>query len=179
MAGLTVGVACETAPGERRVAMTPETCKKLVARGARVLLQRDAGRQAAFSDQAYADAGANIVDSAEDVLTAADLVLCVQPPDAAAIASLKEGATLVGSLAPQADAGRGDQLDGNRPSESRVGGFVNLAHTSRAESLDDAVGTDVIAEPEPIDVIRTAVEQLAGRGRDDRPGGMTSGIQQA
>lgn len=133
MAGITVGVACETAPGERRVAMTPETCKKLVARGARVLMQRDAGRQAAFSDQAYAEAGASIVDGAEDVLTTADLVLCVQPPDAAALQRMREGAAVVGLLAPQADAARGDAIVARKlvafPLE-------RLPRTTRAQAMD-------------------------------------------
>jgi NAD(P) transhydrogenase subunit alpha len=132
MAGITVGVARETAPGERRVAMTPETCKKLVARGARVLVQRDAGRQAAFSDQAYADAGASIVDGAEDVL-AADLVLCVQPPDVAALQRMREGAAVVGLLAPQADAARGEAIVARRlvafPLE-------RLPRTTRAQAMD-------------------------------------------
>ena len=50
------------APGERRVAATPETVKKLVAAGARVVVERGAGAAAGFIDQAYADAGAAVDD---------------------------------------------------------------------------------------------------------------------
>ncbi len=59
----------ETAEGERRVAATPETVKKLVSAGAQVHLQAGAGAAAGFPDQAYVDAGAQL----GDVLEGADL----------------------------------------------------------------------------------------------------------
>jgi NAD(P) transhydrogenase subunit alpha len=94
-----VGVARETAAGERRVALSPETCRKLVAAGATVRIQPGIGAGAHFPDAAYAAAGAQL---SEDATAGADVVLCVQPPDNAAIAGLKPGAVLVGSLHPQA-----------------------------------------------------------------------------
>ena len=60
-----VGVARETAPGERRVALTPETCKKLVKAGAQVRIERGAGASRADSPMpTYAEAGARVVDDA-------------------------------------------------------------------------------------------------------------------
>src|SRR5687767_11661045 len=91
-----VAIARETAPGERRVAATPETCKKLIALGAQVRVQRGAGQSAGFVDDAYAQAGAQLVDNADAALEGADLVLCVQPPEPSVIARMREGATLVG-----------------------------------------------------------------------------------
>ena len=125
-----VGVARETAAGERRVAITPETCRKLVAAGATVQVQSGVGAGAHFPDAAYADAGAML---AEDALAEADLVLCVQPPPAPAIAALKPGAVLVGSLQPQADAARGEAIRGR--------GIVafpleRLPRTTRAQAMD-------------------------------------------
>src|SRR5690606_26211073 len=61
---LRIGVARETAPGERRVALTPETCRKLVAAGASVSVERGLGALAHFPDEAYATAGAMLVDDA-------------------------------------------------------------------------------------------------------------------
>ncbi len=126
-----IGVARETAQGERRVALTPETAKKLVAAGATVRVQRGLGDLAHFPDQAYADAGAQLVDG--DVLADADVVLCVQPPPADAIARLKPGAVLVGALQPQADEARADAIRGN--------GIVafpleRLPRTTRAQAMD-------------------------------------------
>ena len=128
-----IAAAHETAPGERRVALTPETCRKLVAAGAQVRIARGLGDGAHFPDQAYADAGAQLVEDSDALLADADLVLCVQPPSAASIARLKPGAVLVGSLQPQADAARAEAL------QSR--GIVafpleRLPRTTRAQAMD-------------------------------------------
>ena len=128
-----IGIARETAPGERRVAITPETCKKLVAAGAGVSIERGLGNGAYFPDQLYADAGAQLVDGARDAIGDADLVLCVQPPPAASIGAMKSGATLVGSLQPQSDAARGEAIVAR--------GIVafpleRLPRTTRAQAMD-------------------------------------------
>ncbi|MCI4567871.1 NAD(P) transhydrogenase subunit alpha [Lysobacter sp. CFH 32150] len=130
---VTIGVARESAPGEKRVALTPETCKKLVATGAAVRIERGLGRNAHFPDQAYADAGAQLVDSVAAATGDADLVLCVQPPDPSAIAQLKSGAVLVGTLQPQSDASRADAITAR--------GIVafpleKLPRTTRAQAMD-------------------------------------------
>lgn len=130
---VTIGVAREVAAGERRVALTPETCRKLVAAGAAVRVERGLGQGAHVADQAYADAGADVVDSAHAALAAADLVLCVQPPGAGAIAQLKPGAVLVGMLQPQADAARAEAMAAR--------GIVafpleKLPRTTRAQAMD-------------------------------------------
>ena len=126
-----IGVARESAPGERRVALTPETAKKLVAAGAVVHAQRGLGALARFPDQAYADAGAELVDG--DVLSGADVVLCVQSPPAAAIATMKQGAVLVGALHPQADEARAAAIR-----ERGVVAFPleRLPRTTRAQAMD-------------------------------------------
>ena len=54
---VSIAVARESAPGERRVALTPETAKKLVAAGATVHVQQGLGARAYFPDQAYAESG--------------------------------------------------------------------------------------------------------------------------
>ncbi|RDZ26873.1 NAD(P) transhydrogenase subunit alpha [Lysobacter silvisoli] len=133
MAGITIGVASETAAGERRVALTPETCKKLIARGAKVRVQRGAGRGASFTDQAYVDAGAELADDAAATLGDADLVLCVQPPEPAALSRLREGATLVGLLAPQADAARGEAIVARG---LQAFPLERLPRTTRAQAMD-------------------------------------------
>jgi NAD(P) transhydrogenase subunit alpha len=61
-----VGVPRETAAGERRVALVPESVAKLTALGLEVEVEHDAGHDASFTDAAYADAGATIVPRALD-----------------------------------------------------------------------------------------------------------------
>jgi len=128
-----IGVARETAAGERRVALTPETCRKLVAAGATVRVERGLGRGAHFPDEAYAEAGAQLLDGADAVRDGADVVLCVQAPEPAAIARLRPGAVLVGTLQPEADPARAEAL--------RAGGIVafpleRLPRTTRAQAMD-------------------------------------------
>ena len=130
---VTIGIAREQAPGERRVAATPETCRKFAAAGAQVLLERGAGEGAGIPDQAYADAGATLVDDAQAALAAADLVLCVQPPPADLLARMRHGAVLVGSLQPQADQARADAL---RAQALVAFPLERLPRTTRAQAMD-------------------------------------------
>ena len=121
----------EAARGERRVAATPETVKKLVAAGARIQVERGAGLGAGITDQAYVDAGA--VPAAEGARGAADLVLCVQAPAPDAIGALKPGATVVGVLHPQADAARAEALQARG---IRAFPLERLPRTTRAQAMD-------------------------------------------
>jgi len=73
-AAVRVAIAAETAPGERRVAATPETCRKLIALGAQVRVQRGAGRAAGFVDEVYEQAGVALVEDLDGTLDGADLV---------------------------------------------------------------------------------------------------------
>lgn len=130
---LTIGVARETAQGERRVAVTPETCRKLVAEGARVRVERGAGAGANFPDQAYADAGATLADSAAAAVGDADIVLCVQPPPVDVVPLLKQGAVLVGILQPQADPVRAEALAAR---DIIAFPLERLPRTTRAQSMD-------------------------------------------
>ena len=128
-----LGVARERADGERRLALTPETCKKLTAAGAQVRIERGAGKGIGVVDDAYAEAGAQLVDDARAALGEADVVLCVQAPAADLIAAMKPGAVLVGSLQPEADPARGDAI--------RARGIVafpleKLPRTTRAQAMD-------------------------------------------
>jgi NAD(P) transhydrogenase subunit alpha len=128
-----IGVARETAAGERRVALTPETCKKLVAAGATVRVERGLGGGAHFPDQACAGAGTQLMGDADAALSAADLVLCVQPPAADAIARLQHGAVLVGTLQPQADPARAAALEALGVIAFPL---ARLPRTTRAQAMD-------------------------------------------
>lgn len=120
----------ESAPGERRVAITPETAKKLRGLGATVRLGRGAGDRAHFPDAAYAEA--ELVDDAT-ALASADVLLCVQPPTRERLAALKDGALVIGLLAPHADDERVRLLR-----DRRLGAFSMelLPRTTRAQAMD-------------------------------------------
>ena len=95
---MLIGVPRETAAGETRVAVTPETTKKLKAQGNTIRVESGAGVAASVTDAAYTAAGAEIADRAGAF--ACDLVLKVRSPDAGELALMKRGANLVGMLNP-------------------------------------------------------------------------------
>lgn len=94
---MKIGVLRETAPGERRVAIVPETVKKLGAKKIEFLVQPGAGLNSCISDDEYKAVGAGIE---EDVWTKADALAKVQKPTLEEIAQLKEGSALVSLLYP-------------------------------------------------------------------------------
>ncbi|CAN7758412.1 Re/Si-specific NAD(P)(+) transhydrogenase subunit alpha [Caballeronia sp. 15715] len=125
-----IGVPAETRANEARVAATPETVKKLVSQGHRVTVQRGAGVPASYIDDAYATAGAELVDV--NTAFAADLVLKVHSPNEAELLLLKSGAVIAGMLDPF-------NADNNaRLAASGITAFALEAapRTTRAQSLD-------------------------------------------
>ena len=101
---MKVGVARETAAGERRVALVPEALGKLTAAGLEILVEAGAGDGAAIPDQAFADAGATVVPTA-GLYAGADVVLRVQKPAGGEVTSLRRGQAVVGLLSPLLDPG--------------------------------------------------------------------------
>jgi NAD(P) transhydrogenase subunit alpha len=99
---MKVGVAKETAPGERRVALVPEALGRLKTAGLEVLVQEGAGAGALIPDAAYAEAGASIV-SERDLYAQSDLILRVQKPSEAEIRQLRSGQAVIGFLSPLID----------------------------------------------------------------------------
>jgi len=103
---MKIGIAKERRAHEMRVAVSPDTVKKLIGLGADVVIETGAGLGAAYTDQAYADAGAKIVPDERSAIGDADIVLKVQRPLTGAeggtdeMALLKPGSMLVGILAP-------------------------------------------------------------------------------
>ena len=102
---LRIAVLRERAPGESRVALTPETAKKFVALGAVVAVEEGAGLGAALTDGAFAEAGAE-VGSAAAVVKDADIVLGVQAPDTAALAGASPGAWVAATFDPFRESAR-------------------------------------------------------------------------
>ncbi len=96
---MQVGILSEHAPGERRVAATPQTVATFLSWGWQVDVEGGAGDDAGFPDRLFTEAGASIVDG--KTARGADIVLCVNAPDD--LTDLKSGAILVGFLDPFVD----------------------------------------------------------------------------
>ncbi len=95
---MKIAVVAETSPGETRVAGTPATVRQLAGLGYEVVVEAGAGRHADFPDEAYAEAGARVVDTAE--AWGSDVVLKVVAPSPEEIGRLADRATVVGLFAP-------------------------------------------------------------------------------
>ncbi|KAM5463032.1 putative NAD(P)(+) transhydrogenase (Re/Si-specific) [Microsporum audouinii] len=97
---LTIGVPLESYPSERRVSLTPANAALLLKKGfGRVLVERGAGAESQFTDKAYTEAGANLVDRRD--AWASDIVLKVRAPSVnGEVGLLKDGATAISFLYP-------------------------------------------------------------------------------
>jgi H+-translocating NAD(P) transhydrogenase subunit alpha len=129
---MRIGVPRETMAGERRVALVPESGKKLVQAGYQVSVETGAGIDAGYPDAAYQDAGVTLEASPAAVL-GADMVLKINAPNASEVAAMRAGGIYLGSLMPlrnleavRALAGRG------------VTAFSTdaIPRTTRAQSMD-------------------------------------------
>ena len=96
---MRIGVPKETTAGERRVALVPESGKKLIQAGYQVVVEAGAGASAGFPDAAYREAGVTL-DAAPGTVLGADLVLKVNRPEPDEIAAMRPGGIYLGSLMP-------------------------------------------------------------------------------
>jgi NAD(P) transhydrogenase subunit alpha len=92
---MKIGIPKESAPGERRVALVPETVKKLAAKKIETVVEAGAGLTSSFSDEEYTAAGATLASSLEDLASKAEVIIKVVRPTDAELAKLKDGSTLV------------------------------------------------------------------------------------
>jgi NAD(P) transhydrogenase subunit alpha len=136
---MKIGVPRERRRGEARVAVSPDTAKRLAGRGIDVLIERGAGQAARFADQSFADAGARLVDDAAGIYGDADVVLKVRRPLCAdegeidEMALLRSGQVLVGMLDPHQNP---DQVAAYAKAGVIAFALELLPRTTRAQSMD-------------------------------------------
>ena len=135
---MRIGVPRETSPGERRVALVPESCKKLIQAGYTISVETAAGESAGFPDSAYREVGVTIDADPATTVGAADLVLKVNPPvrrngRGEETEWMRRGTIYIGSLMPLRN------LDAVRALAQRgVTSFSTdaIPRTTRAQSMD-------------------------------------------
>jgi H+-translocating NAD(P) transhydrogenase subunit alpha len=129
---MRIGVPRETSPGERRVALVPESSKTLIEAGYQVMVEAGAGSAAGFPDAAYREAGVT-VDPAQATILGADLVLKVNRPEQNEVSAMRPGSIYLGSLMPLRN------LETVRTLAARgVTAFSTdaIPRTTRAQSMD-------------------------------------------
>jgi NAD(P) transhydrogenase subunit alpha len=135
-----VAVCTETIPGERRVATLPDVVPQLIGAGLDVIVQAGAGRSALATDTAYADAGADVVETV--ALAEIDVLLHVRPLSIERIAGLRPGAITVGLCSPTTEP---DAVRALR--DGRVTSFAMelVPRISRAQSMDALTSQALVA----------------------------------
>jgi len=130
---MLIGVPTEIAPGERRVALVPETVGRLTKAGNSILVQRGAGTAAAFVDEAYESAGATLAADAAEVYAKADFIAKVARPTDAELALMRPGQTLLAFLAPLGDA---QSVEKYAKQKITALSMDAIPRTTRAQSMD-------------------------------------------
>lgn len=134
---MKIAVPKETRPGERRVALVPESCKKLVQAGYAVAIEAGAGATAFYSDDAYRQAGATVESDAQALLGSADFVCKVNAPTNAdgrnEIGWMRPGAFLLGALMPLRNLDVAQAL-----AAQKITAFSTdaIPRTTRAQAMD-------------------------------------------
>jgi H+-translocating NAD(P) transhydrogenase subunit alpha len=123
-----VGVPKETAPGERRVALVPETVSRLAEQGVDAIVETGAGEESSFADESYTGAGATIGNPWE-----ADAVAKVNKPSPEEVERLRDGQVLIAFLQPLTDREGIDRL-----AERGVIAFAmeSIPRITRAQPMD-------------------------------------------
>jgi H+-translocating NAD(P) transhydrogenase subunit alpha len=128
-----VAIPKETAAGERRVALVPDTATKLIAAGLQVSIQSGAGQAAYLTDSAYEAVGVTVVPDAAGLLKDADAVLKVQPAEVADARLFRRGAVLISFLQP---ATQGDIVRALAAQGVTAFSLELVPRISRAQSMD-------------------------------------------
>jgi NAD(P) transhydrogenase subunit alpha len=133
--GMSVKVAVtrERRAEETRVAITPDSAKKLIALGAEVVVEAGAGLAASYLDADYAAAGARIAKTAKDAIADADILFKVRAPVAEEIAALKTGAIVAAMLNPY---GEREALDALAARGATAFAMEFVPRITRAQVMD-------------------------------------------
>lgn len=130
---MVIGVPTETVPGERRVALVPETVGRLAKAGSSVIVQRGAGTAASFPDEAYEAAGATLAVDAAEVFAKAEFIAKVSRPTDAELALMRPGQALLAFLAPLGDPQSVEKYAARKITALSMDA---IPRTTRAQSMD-------------------------------------------
>jgi H+-translocating NAD(P) transhydrogenase subunit alpha len=160
---MLIGVPREIARGERRVALVPEVGSQLTRGGHRVLVEREAGLRAGFTDEAYRAAGCVLADTGAEVYSTAEMVLKVQRPgryDGSGEAELdlfREGSVLIGLLQPSSDPSLFQQLAERKITACSM---ELVPRTTRAQMMDALSSQSTVAGYKAVLIAANALQKF-------------------
>lgn len=138
---LKVGVVREVAPGERKVAVVPDSVKRLLKMGIQVLVESGAGNGGDFYDVHYEAAGARILATAQEVFDGADIIVKIREPTDHPVAGkheidmLEKGKCMISFLWPRFDSGKA-LMEKAKNAGINMLAVDAIPRISRAQSLD-------------------------------------------
>ncbi|MCI0511467.1 NAD(P) transhydrogenase alpha subunit [Chromohalobacter marismortui] len=139
---MKIGAPKERAQGEARVALTPESAQHIHKLGHECIIESGAGQAAGFDDDAYRDAGVEVVDGADALWTTAEVVIKVREPSEAEVGYLREGLTLIAFFWPAQNEAL---LERCRATGATVIAMDMVPRISRAQKMDALSSTANIA----------------------------------
>lgn len=128
---MKIGVAKESITEEKRVALTPDAVKKLTAKGFEIQVEAGAGKSAHFTDEAYTEAGAKLVDS--QTALASEILVKVRKPSLQEVEALSDGAICIGFTET---CGDDEVLSAMRAKQVSILSMERIPRISRAQSMD-------------------------------------------
>ena len=130
---MKIGAPTETAEGEARVALTPESAERLQKLGYECLVESGAGAAASITDAAYEAAGVKVLGSASELWSEADVIVKVREPSLAEVDAAPEGKTLISFIWPAANE---DLLAKLQAKQMSVLAMDMVPRISRAQKMD-------------------------------------------
>ncbi len=153
---MNIAILKETRPGEKRVAATAETVRKLQIPGTEILVEAGAGLGASIPDSEYEKAGGRICSDRKALLGGADILLCVQRPDIEDVAAMKKGAILIGMLSPH---GAGEFANACAKAHVTAMAMEFVPRITRAQAMD------VLSSQANLAGYRAVIEAASAFGR--------------
>src|SRR6056297_3604579 len=130
---MKIGAPKETAPGEARVALTPESAGRLQKLGYECIVESGAGTAASITDEAFEAAGVEVVASAADLWKNADVIVKVREPSAEELDAAPDGQTLIGFIWPASNEAL---LEKMKARHMTVLAMDMVPRISRAQKMD-------------------------------------------
>ena len=130
---MIVGSTKEDLTSEKRVSLTPETAKNITGLGLKVYVEKDYASHLGIQDSEYTNAGVEIKDSSDEVLSSCDLLIKVNCPSEKEITNLKEKTILIGMLSPSKNK---DQINKIIKKKINIFSLELLPRITRAQSMD-------------------------------------------
>ncbi|WP_089232730.1 Re/Si-specific NAD(P)(+) transhydrogenase subunit alpha [Tropicimonas sediminicola] len=130
---MKIGSPREVFPGEARVAMTPDSARALQKLGYACAIESGAGKAAGFSDAAYADAGVEVLGSAEELFAASDIIAKVRPPTDTEVGLLSDDKTLISFFYPASNEAL---MEAAKEKGASVIAMDMVPRISRAQKMD-------------------------------------------